>query len=75
MTVSANIFLCVIRILQGYMKIDIFSLCSKKQKQGKVKHFARDSLMPSELVRGDTKSDEFQWLEKSIMENVYIYNA
>lgn len=69
MNVSVQVVLCLLRIYQGYMKIDIFSLCRKR---------ARRSLTnPDEsLLRQDGQSvrtvsrTEFHWLENNMMQNV-----
>lgn len=70
MTASLPLGISLLRLLQGYSKIDICSLCKKKQMI-KYKGSASENLLnEGGLYRTSSKAEEFEWLEKRILETV-----
>jgi hypothetical protein len=67
LAVSAAPILCVVRLIQGYIKLDICSLCRSKKK---IKH-REGNMDRSALLDKTTSEGEFQWLENNIIKNVY----
>jgi len=66
MTSSIPLVVALVRIWQGYAKFDIWKWCKKRKVA-----YARDSLMSEGgLGASLTRPDEFEWLEKKILENV-----
>lgn len=68
MLVSAQLVLCIIRLVQGFMKFDMLSMFRKKKVAPKV----RESLLGSSNIDLSKEGidEQFHWLEKNIIENV-----
>ena len=72
MSASIPLVITLIRLIQGYVKIDIFGIFKgKRNKNVKSKNPAGESLLhEGGLMRTMTKEQEFEWLEKRILETV-----
>jgi hypothetical protein len=74
MTASLPLGITLIRLLQGYSKIDICSWCKKKKsimyKKTLSVSASENLLHEGGLYRASTKAEEFEWLEKRILETV-----
>jgi hypothetical protein len=64
LAVSAAPILCVVRLIQGYIKLDICHLCKQKKKY--------ISGRTDFLLEKTTSEGEFQWLENNIIKNVSL---
>lgn len=84
MTCTVGFVQTVIRLIQGYARIDFKNLCCrccKRNKLGLINGPGESLINEGGLQRKMTKTQEFEWLEQRVLETVrsqryynYLFN-
>jgi hypothetical protein len=76
MTCSIPLVITLLRIFQGYVRADFWNACKKKKnsKNGRESLLSEGGMTSNKpgagITRNLTKQQEFEWLERKILENV-----
>jgi hypothetical protein len=76
MTCSGSLVQIVLRLISGYVKVDLKKFCKRccKKNQTSDRRGNRESLLNDfGLVRQVTKAQEFEWLEQRVLETVSFF--